>query len=107
MRHGILAPFAATVAVFMQDPVDTPLMPGEAFARLHGLTGAELRVLMALSQGVGGMEAAEMLGISEPTMRTHLQRMFSKTRTSRQAELLRLLHHSTPPIRAAVDAGAW
>jgi DNA-binding CsgD family transcriptional regulator/PAS domain-containing protein len=107
LRHGILAPFAATVAVFTQDPVDAPLMPGEAFARLHGLTGAELRVLMALSQGVGGMEAAEMLGISEPTMRTHLQRMFSKTRTSRQADLLLLMHRSTPPIRAAADAGAW
>jgi DNA-binding CsgD family transcriptional regulator len=100
-RGGILAPFAASVAVFTQDPVQAPLMPGEAFARLHGLTGAELRVLLALAQGLGGMEAADMLGISEPTMRTHLQRVFSKTGTSRQADLLRLLHHSTPPIRAA------
>ena len=107
LRHGILAPFAATVAVFTQDPVNAPLMPGEAFARLHGLTGAELRVLMALSQGLGGMQVAEMLGISEPTVRTHLQRLFSKTCTSGQAELLRLLHHSTPPIRAAAAAGAW
>ena len=100
-RGGILAPFAASVAVFTQDPVQAPLTPGEAFARLHGLTGAELRVLLALAQGLGGMEAADMLGISEPTMRTHLQRVFSKTGTSRQADLLRLLHHSTPPVRAS------
>ncbi|MBB3178700.1 LuxR C-terminal-related transcriptional regulator [Variovorax sp. Sphag1AA] len=98
-RNGILAPFAASVAVFMQDPIQVPLMPGEAFARLHGLTGAELRVLLALSQGLGGMESAEMLGISEPTVRTHLQRIFSKTGTSKQSDLLSLLHRSTPPVR--------
>lgn len=97
-RRGVLAPFAASVAVFTQDPVQAPLMPGEAFARLHGLTGGELRVLLALSQGLGGMDAANMLGISEPTMRTHLQHIFSKTETSKQADLLRLLHNSTPPI---------
>jgi len=103
-RSGILAPFAASVAVFMQDPAQVPLMPGEAFARLHGLTGAELRVLLALSQGLGGTESAEMLGISEPTVRTHLQRIFSKTGTTKQGDLLSLLHRSTPPIRAEAVA---
>ena len=99
-RRGVVAPFAASVAVFTQDPVQAPLMPGEAFARLYRLTGAELRVLLALDQGLGGKEAADMLGIGEPTVRTHLQRIFAKTDTSRQADLLRLLHNSTPPIRA-------
>jgi DNA-binding CsgD family transcriptional regulator len=98
-RSGVLAPFAASVAVFIQDPVHAPLMPGEAFARLHGLTGSELRVLMALSQGLGGVGAADMLGVGEPTIRTHLQRIYSKTGTSKQVDLLRLLHHSTPPTR--------
>ena len=93
LRRCILAPFAASVAVFMQDPIQVPLVPGEAFARLHGLTGGELRVLMALAQGLGGMEVADMLGISESTIRTHLQHMFSKTCTSR----LRLWHNSAPP----------
>ena len=102
-RRGILAPFAASVAVFTQDPIQAPLMPGEAFARLHGLTGGELRVLLTLSQGLGGTEAADMLGISEPTVRTHLKRIFSKTGTSRQTDLLHLLHSSTPPIRAVHD----
>ena len=75
-------------------------MPGEAFARLYRLTGGELRVLLALTQGLGAKEAADMLGISEPTARTHLQHIFSKTDTTRQADLLRLLHNSTPQIRA-------
>lgn len=103
-RHSILAPLAASVAVFTQDPVQAPLMPGEAFARLHGLTGGELRVLLALSQGLGGLEAADMLGISEATVRTHLQRIYSKTGTTKQADLLRLLHQSTPPVRPAQTA---
>ena len=74
-------------------------MPGAAFARLHGLTGGELRVLLALTQGPGAKEAADMLGVSEPTVRTHLQRLFSKTSTSRQTELLQLLQRSAPPIK--------
>lgn len=98
-RQGVLAPFAASVAVFTQDPVLAPLMPGEAFARLHGLTGGELRVALALSQGLSGIEAADMLGVSEPTIRTHLQRIYSKTGTTRQTDLLRLLHNSRPPMR--------
>lgn len=99
-RRGVVAPFAASVAVFTQDPIRAPMMPGEAFARLYKLTGGELRVLLALAQGLGAKEAADMLGISEPTVRTHLQRMFSKTDTPRQADLLRLLQNSAPPIRA-------
>ncbi|WMT73432.1 LuxR C-terminal-related transcriptional regulator [Bradyrhizobium sp. Ash2021] len=99
-RSGIIAPFAASVAVFTKDPAQAPLMPGEAFARLYRLTGGELRVLLALAQGLGAKEAADMLGISEPTVRTHLQHMFSKTDTPRQSDLLRLLQNSTPQIRA-------
>lgn len=99
-RRDIVAPFAASVAIFMQDPIEAPMMPGEAFARLHKLTGAELRVLLALAQGMGAKEAADMLGISEPTARSHLQHMFSKTNTARQADLLRLLQNSTPAVRA-------
>jgi DNA-binding CsgD family transcriptional regulator/PAS domain-containing protein len=99
-RRNILAPFAASVAVFTKDPIEAPLMPGEAFARLYKLTGAELRVLLALAQGLDAKEAADMLGISEPTVRTHLQHIFSKTDTSRQADLLRLLQNATPVIRA-------
>lgn len=99
-RRGIVAPFAASVALFVQDPVQSPLMPGEAFARLYKLTGGELRVLLALAQGLSGKEAADMLGVSEATVRTHLQHIFSKTDTSRQSDLLRLLQNATPPIRA-------
>jgi DNA-binding CsgD family transcriptional regulator/PAS domain-containing protein len=100
-RRITMAPFAASIAMFVQDPAQVPLMPGEAFARLYRLTGGELRVLLAIAQGLGAKEAADMLGIGEPTVRTHLQRLFYKTGTSRQAELLQLLRSSTPPTKAA------
>jgi DNA-binding CsgD family transcriptional regulator len=98
-RYGVVASFSASVAVFTKDPAEAPQMPGEAFARLYGLTGGELRVLLALNQGMGAKEAADILGIGEPTVRTHLQRIFSKTGTTRQADLLRLLQNATPPIQ--------
>jgi DNA-binding CsgD family transcriptional regulator/PAS domain-containing protein len=99
-RSGIVAPFAASVAVFTKDPAEVPLMPGEAFARLYKLTGGELRVLLALAQGMSAIEAADLLGISEPTVRSHLQHIFTKTEAPRQSDLLRLLHNSTPQVRA-------
>ena len=98
-RRDIVAPFAASVALFTKDPIEVPTLPGEAFARLYRLTGSELRVLLALAQGLGGKEAASMLSIREPTIRTHLQRRFCKTNTVRQADLLRLFQNATPPIR--------
>jgi DNA-binding CsgD family transcriptional regulator len=76
-------------------------MPGEALGKLYQLTGGELRVLLTLAKGVSAKEAADLLGVSEPTVRTHLQRLFSKTGTSRQAELLQLLQSSMPPTTAA------
>jgi DNA-binding CsgD family transcriptional regulator len=100
-RRNICGAFAATVAVFVQDPVVVPPLPGEAFAKLHGLTGSELRVLLAMAPGLGVKEAAEMLGIGETTAKTHLQHIYAKTRTSKQTELMHLFMSSAPPIQAA------
>jgi len=78
-----------------------PPFPGEAFAKLYGLTGSELRVLLAMAPGLSVKEAAEVLGIGETTAKTHLQHIYSKTGTSKQTELLHLFLNHTPPIRAA------
>ena len=63
---------------------------GEAFGRLHGLTSAERRVFKALLDGFTPREAGQSLGISQPTVRTHLSHIFAKTDTRRQSELVRL-----------------
>jgi DNA-binding CsgD family transcriptional regulator/PAS domain-containing protein len=59
-------------------------------ALLHGLTPAEKRLLEVMLTGARATQAAETLGIAAETARTHLKRIFSKTGTSRQAELMRL-----------------
>jgi DNA-binding CsgD family transcriptional regulator len=87
-------------AIFVQDPEVAPPYPGEAFAKLYGLTGAELRVLLALAPGLSVKDAAAMLGIGEVTARTHLQHVYAKTRTSKQTELLNLFRNAIPPVKA-------
>lgn len=56
-----------------------------------GLMSAEALVAMFLAQGRRSDETAAELGISTHTARTHLKRIFSKTQTTRQAELVHLL----------------
>ena len=62
------------------------------------LIGGELRVLLAIAPGLGLREAA-ILGIRETTAKTHLQRIFAKTGTSRQTELLHLLKNTASPLQ--------
>jgi pSer/pThr/pTyr-binding forkhead associated (FHA) protein len=81
----------AVVAVFISDP-DQGIGSGQGLlSRLYGLTPAETRLTGELLQGYTLEEAAEELGISLQTGRTHLRHIFAKTGTRRQSELLRLL----------------
>lgn len=59
--------------------------------RLFALTGAEARLVLLLFAGSTLAEAASASGISQATARVHLAHTFRKTRTARQAELIRLL----------------
>ena len=91
---------AGMAAIFVQDPTVMPPLAGEAFARLYSLTTSELRVLLAMAPGLSVKEAAEALGISESTAKTHLKHIHSKTGTSKQTELIRLLMSAVPPVRS-------
>jgi integral membrane sensor domain MASE1/DNA-binding CsgD family transcriptional regulator len=88
-------------AIFVQDPNVRPAIPGEALADLYGLTQSELRVLLAMATGACVKEASQELQIGETTAKTHLQRIYAKTNTSKQTELMRLVMSFTPPVRAA------
>jgi DNA-binding CsgD family transcriptional regulator len=57
-------------------------------SELFDLTPSEARLTVSLAQGRSLVEAADRLGISEQTARTYSKRIFSKTRTNRQAELV-------------------
>lgn len=88
-------------AIFVQDPLAEAPTSGEGFAKLYGLTHGELRVLLAMLPGLGVKDAADILGISEATAKTHLQHIHAKTGISKQTELMRLFSGSTPPIDVA------
>jgi DNA-binding CsgD family transcriptional regulator len=88
--QSLLHPFSAVAAIFVQDPAVVPILPADAFGKLYGLTGGELRVALKVASGLAPQETAEMLGIGLETVKTHLQHIFQKTGTARQAELVAL-----------------
>ncbi len=57
----------------------------------YQLTAAEARICSGLISGDNVHTLSGRLGISPQTARTHLKRIYDKTGTTRQAELLRLL----------------
>jgi DNA-binding CsgD family transcriptional regulator len=62
------------------------------------LTASEVRVLQSIVGTTGVAAVADARGISEPTVRTHLQRVFAKTDTKRQADLVKLVASYTSPF---------
>ena len=61
-------------------------------AEAVGLTPSETNVAQLLSQGKRTQEITQELAISRPTVNFHLHNIFCKTATSRQTELVALLH---------------
>jgi DNA-binding CsgD family transcriptional regulator len=83
--------YAATAAMFVRKTgLDLP-SPPEAVAGEFKLTPAEVRVLFAIVQIGGVPEVAPVLGISEQTVKSHLHRVYEKTATKRQADLVKLV----------------
>jgi len=103
-RREAGAHYAATAAVFVHPTtLHVPAVP-ELMAKAFGLTLSELRVLLTITQVGGVGETAETLGIGEATVKTHLHRIFSKTGTSRQADLVKLIAGFAGPLAANRNA---
>lgn len=81
----------SAIAIFLRDPVKRPVLAVEAFADFYNLTPSEARVAAVLAQGGNLGAACDVLGITLPTAKTHLQRIFGKTGVSRQAELVAMM----------------
>lgn len=96
-RRGAGSRRPATIAVFARKAELDLRSSVETLARVHRLTQAEARVLLAFMEAGGLPEVAAKLGISEPTVRTHMQRIFGKIGVKRQVDLVRLVvSYSTP-----------
>ncbi len=68
------------------------------------LTPAETRTLERFAAGGSVAEVAKALDLSENTVKTHLQKLFTKMRSSRQAHLVRIVSELTPPLRQSGTA---
>jgi DNA-binding CsgD family transcriptional regulator len=81
---------AKAIVVVVEPKVDEPADP--ALVRdFLGLTLGEARVASLVGAGVAPKEASVRLGIAEDTVRNVLKRVFAKTGTGRQSELVALL----------------
>jgi DNA-binding CsgD family transcriptional regulator/PAS domain-containing protein len=86
-------PMALVVVI---DPEDEPVPAAALLRRLYRLTRTEAEVALHIMHGADLRQISEELSISLTTVRTHLQHVFDKTDTHRQAELVRLLLVSCP-----------
>lgn len=80
-----------TALVLIIDPEQEPETAAALLRWLYGLTNAESQVALRILRGADLKQISEELSVSLPTVRTHLQHVFDKTDTHRQAELVRLL----------------
>jgi DNA-binding CsgD family transcriptional regulator len=81
----------ARVLVLIVDPSAPSRATAAAIQTTFGLTPAEARVAVLIGSGLGGPEAAAILGISSSTVKTHLKRCFEKTGVHSQVGLARIL----------------
>jgi len=89
----------ARLLVTVVDPVSQRLAAAEMVATTFGLTPAQARAAVLIGAGLSGPQTAASLGLSLPTVKTHLARSFQKIGVNSQAALVRLFASlpSEPP----------
>jgi DNA-binding CsgD family transcriptional regulator len=91
IRSADVAWHVPAVLVLIIDPERAHWSLERHLRTLFKLTPAEARVACEVATGEGLVGVGEALGILPSTARTHLHRIFEKTDTQRQAELVKLL----------------
>jgi DNA-binding CsgD family transcriptional regulator len=69
--------------------------PDALLRQVFGLTAAEARVALALFEGANPRDIAVRLGVSFNTVRNQMTRIFEKTQTHKQSDLVRLIMRAT------------
>jgi DNA-binding CsgD family transcriptional regulator len=97
LSAGSLSVFSngPSVLVCVTDLYGELTVAADRLRESFGLTAAELRVAGLLLEGARPRDAAEALGLSVHTIRTHLASLYEKTETGGQADLSRLLMRLT------------
>jgi DNA-binding CsgD family transcriptional regulator len=81
----------AVAALFVHKAaLQAPTLP-EAIAKSYRLTPAEVRVLLAIVELGSVPQVARALGVAASTVRTHILRLYKKTGTGREADLVKFV----------------
>jgi DNA-binding CsgD family transcriptional regulator len=82
----------ALAIVLVTDPEHGPFPKQSLIQLTLGLSNSEARIALALINGASLVQAAQCIGVSHETARSHLKNVFAKTNTNRQSELVVLLN---------------
>lgn len=96
LASAIFSPATSILLVSDTDQRPAPA-PAQITQKIFGLTAMEATLLSVLEQEIPLPAAADAIGMSFETARSHLKRIFSKTGTTRQADLLLLLRRIHRP----------
>ncbi|RPI27017.1 MAG: hypothetical protein EHM61_09935 [Acidobacteria bacterium] len=88
---AILDAPTARVALFVSDPGWQSVTDEDLLQQLYGLTAMESKVATLLGEGESLERICELFAITRNTAKSHVARIFQKTDTNRQSELVRLL----------------
>lgn len=88
-----------TAVVFVSDPNSRRELAADVVEKLFGLTPREAALVIVLSRGGDLQEAAQALGISVNTAKTHLANVYLKTGVHSRCELIALLARGIASLR--------
>jgi DNA-binding CsgD family transcriptional regulator/PAS domain-containing protein len=98
-RRRTGAMFDASAILFVRKTSLDVLQAADIIKGVFKLTPAEARVLLTIVDAGGVAESAKNLDVAESTVKTHLGRIFTKTDTKRQADLVKLVAAFSSPVR--------
>jgi DNA-binding CsgD family transcriptional regulator len=90
--------YEATAVLFVSKASLDSTAASDIIRKVFKLTPAEARVLLTVVELGGVSETARNLDVAESTVKTHLGRIFTKTDTRRQADLVKLIAAFSPPV---------
>ena len=79
------------MALMIHDATTIDTLDLRGFAKIHGLTPAETRIMPLLLEHMSLPPVSQELGVSTHTVRSQLRSILGKTGARRQAELVRML----------------
>jgi DNA-binding CsgD family transcriptional regulator len=98
MRHQTCLAYTAAAALFVSRAKMFVPSPPEVIGKAFRLTPSELRVLLAIVELGSVARVGAALGISVSTVKTHLRRVFEKTGSARQVDLVKLVAAYASPL---------